>query len=89
MTDIYTRILSAFDVPAPAWRDIATAPKDGTWFVAWQDGDVFKCQWRTEDDMEGHLDEGWWDNVNQSFEAPTLWQPLPPSPQIDGGHDDA
>ena len=60
------------------WQPIETAPRDGTWFCAYQDGDVYKCQWRVDDDLEGGLSEGWFDNVNSSFEAPTLWVSLPP-----------
>jgi hypothetical protein len=58
------------------WRDIATAPDDGTWFVAYQDGEAYPCEWRTEEPDEGPLREGWWDHFNQSFEEPTHWSPV-------------
>jgi hypothetical protein len=74
------------DTPAPASpaigegsrvEPIDTAPKDGTWFIAYQDGDTYPCEWRTEEPDEGPSREGWFDHFNQSFEAPTHWQPLP------------
>jgi hypothetical protein len=59
------------------WRDIASAPRDGTWFLAMQDRDIYPCQWHTEEPDEGPPSEGWFDLFNRSFEAPTEWQPLP------------
>ncbi|WP_420104102.1 hypothetical protein [Bosea sp. (in: a-proteobacteria)] len=54
---------------------ISTAPKDGTWFVAEQDGEIYPCEWAVEEDGEGGRREGWFDHLNQSFEEPTHWWP--------------
>lgn len=72
---------------AAAWQPIATAPKDGTWFVAVQSGSRFPCSWEVEDDGEGTRKEGWYDFFGGSFEEPTHWWPLPTPPA--GGADDA
>jgi hypothetical protein len=60
-------------------QDIATAPKDGTWFVAEQDGGIYPCEWAVEEDGEGGRREGWFDHLNQSFEEPTHWWPPEPT----------
>lgn len=59
------------------WQSIATAPKDGSEFIAFQDGDVYRCAWRVveSDETPGH--EGWWDFSNSSFEEPSNWLPMP------------
>jgi hypothetical protein len=62
------------------WQPIETAPKDGTWFLALQDGDIYPCEWDAERADEGPPREGWYDHFNHSFEAPTHWQPLPAFP---------
>lgn len=62
------------------WQDIATDPKDGTWFIAAQNGELYPCEWQTEEADEGPPSVGWFDLFNQSFEAPTHWIPLPPAP---------
>jgi hypothetical protein len=59
------------------WRPIESAPRDGTWFVALQDGERYPCEWRREEPDEGLYHEGWFDHFNQSFEEPIHWQPLP------------
>lgn len=64
--------------PASAWQPIASAPKDGTWFVAKQDDETYPCEWQVKDDGEGGRQEGWFDHFNQSFEAPTHWYPAGP-----------
>ena len=63
---------------------MSSAPKDGTEFIALEDGDVYKCNWLEQDDGEGHFSEGWWDHINQSFENPTGWMPLSAAPQPKG-----
>ncbi len=55
---------------------IETAPKDGTWFIAYQNGEPFPCDWRTEEQDEGPPREGWFDFFNRSFEDPTHWLPV-------------
>lgn len=61
------------------WQPIETAPKDGTWFIALQDGDTYPCEWHTSEPDEGPPNSGWWDHFNRSFEAPTHWHPAPRS----------
>jgi hypothetical protein len=65
---------------AVGWMPIASAPKDGTWFIALQDGELYPCQWHAEEPDEGPYQEGWWDHFNKSFEEPTRWIPLPAPP---------
>lgn len=57
-------------------RGIETAPKDGTWFIAYQDGEPFPCDWRSEEQDDGPPREGWFDFFNRSFEEPTHWTPV-------------
>jgi hypothetical protein len=71
---------------AVTWpQPIATAPTDGTEFIGYEHGDVYKCCWRTEASGEGRAYSGWWDNLNQSFENPTEWSPLRYSAQAHSG----
>jgi len=65
----------AMQARVDGWQDITTAPKDGTWFVAAQNGETYPCEWRVEEPDEGAGKAGWWDHFNQSFEEPTHWMP--------------
>ena len=60
---------------ADGWEPIETAPKDGSWFVARQNGEAYPCQWieHSEADWET-AGEGWFDLFNGSFEEPTQWR---------------
>lgn len=60
------------------WRPISEAPKDGTWFVAYQNGETYPCEWHVQEPDEGPPREGWFDLFNQSFEEPTLWAEVTP-----------
>lgn len=89
----YCRLASAALAARPAapeaqgaWRPIKTAPKDGTEFAAYENGDVYKCHWKGYDDGEGRWSEGWFDHVNESLENPTHWCPLDnlPAPPSSG-----
>ncbi len=62
------------------WQDIASAPRDGTTFIAFQGEDIYRCAWMIEEPDEGPGQEGWFDIVNMSFEGPTHWMPLPAPP---------
>lgn len=66
------------------WPSIETAPKDGTEFLASQDGEVYQCRWSIKDDGQGSRQAGWYDLVGRSFEQPTHWLPLPPAPSKGG-----
>jgi len=58
------------------WRDIATAPKDGTWMLTW-DGDNYDV---TSWCGDHHLPEGgeWMTALCAIY--PTHWMPLPEAP---------
>ena len=73
---------------APGWRDIATAPINGTHVLLCEDGVVF----------EGRMveDGGWFARNNCPTDHwggecfPTAWMPLPPPPSADSlGGDEA
>lgn len=63
----------ASTLPGYAWQDMGSAPKDGTWFVALQNGETYPCAWETEGPDEGPPLEGWYDFLNRSFEEPEKW----------------
>jgi len=76
------RLLLSRTDEAEAWRPISEAPKDGTWFIALQDGETYPCEWREDVPDEGPYYEGWWDHFNSSYEGPTHFRPLPPPPKV-------
>lgn len=79
-TKLYAHPPRSTLVPASVegeWMPIETAPKDGDWFLACQDGEVYPCQWHEEQPDEGPGYIGWYDLFNRSFEEPTEWHPLP------------
>ena len=61
------------------WQPIETAPKDGSAFLAWEDGDrgPFKCWWHTDWPRA----EAYWMDNQDSEPEPTHWQPLPARPE--------
>lgn len=60
------------------WRDIASAPKDGSKFLAWHpDGYADFFHWQS------HANVGWRDNFIQVYRegaGPTHWMPIPAAP---------
>ena len=61
---------------AVAWRDIATAPRDGTEVIVRMAEKVIRLGWYFKPSSRT---EGWCDeNGNRIF--PTAWLPLPPAP---------
>lgn len=61
------------------WQPIETAPTDGTWFIAFEHGDTYPCQWREDEpDGDGGVKTGgWYDFLNGSCENPSAWHPVP------------
>ena len=59
------------------WRDIATAPKDGTEFLAHVDGEIFLVQWIAEHDR--------FEDARFTFKQSdfTHWTDLPSPPSTD------
>lgn len=77
---------TAGDVVENAWRDIATAPRDGTWFLAYESGGEcpahYACQYYG-DGCEGRA--LWASSCGQyvtSSPEPEFWQPLPTPPEV-------
>ena len=64
------------DTPTTGWRPIATAPKDGTRFLAWdeKDEEIEIVSWRHTDEIFPRHEPGGWPMVTQH------WQPLPEAP---------
>lgn len=56
------------------WKPIETAPKDGTQFLCYRDGDIANAWW-TGDVLGGRG----WSYAKWSF--PTHWMPLPKTPE--------
>ena len=70
------------------WRDISTAPRDGTWMLGWEGPSGTSCgilvmRWKPEGSW---FEEGWYDDGKRQAE-PTHWMPLPapPANQGEGG----
>ena len=62
---------------AEGWRDIATAPKDGTEILGYtEEVGALVLYW---DSMTGEMDH-WSDGMSVSYWKPTQWMPLPPAP---------
>ena len=66
----------------PKWQPIETAPKDGTKFLAFEDGDYYGCSFNWEDDEEGTI---YWNTYCGQpacyTPEPTHWMPLPEGPE--------
>ena len=56
------------------WQSIETAPKDGTKFLCYRDGDIANAWW-TGDVLGGR---GW---SYAAWAYPTHWMPLPKTPE--------
>jgi hypothetical protein len=65
--------------PAPMWRPIETAPKDGAWILGWaaSDSSPYRISWGIN--HRGHLS---WNTSFATFTDGyiTHWQPLPAPP---------
>jgi hypothetical protein len=72
------------------WRDISTAPRDGTWILLFDPKMEMPAslgcyeRWEDRDDKGRFKPGGWamaeWDGLPSSCE-PTHWQPLPAPPE--------
>jgi hypothetical protein len=63
------------------WKTIESAPKDGTWFLAWENDTIPKVitvYWRKH---SRNKNGGWWTSFNMWKAQPTHWMPLPEPPQ--------
>lgn len=62
------------EADAQGWRDIATAPRDGTRVLLWRDwlsDDCAVCHWRQDIC-------NWYSVGHYVFNGALLWRPLPP-----------
>jgi hypothetical protein len=84
--DAILAALSEQPVSAVGWRNIASAPKDGTPFLGWMDR-VEQFYWQS---AEGSRPVGWrhfmW--VYPEGKGPTHWQPLPAAPAPSADRED-
>lgn len=74
------------------WQDITTAPKDGTWFLAWNGNWRGVCQYHEpyhgEEGAAEFTDPVWVDETDDFIEPPpTHWMPLPDPPTLDSTND--
>ena len=73
---------------AQAWQPIETAPKDGTYVLLWEAGELMPGIFSYVDfgdaAPEGYH-SGWYDNQTGRYEAThaTHWMPLPAAPSAD------
>ena len=93
-----SNLQKAQSAPVDGWRPIETAPKDGTWFLAWFTGpyqpSVKRAQWekdeyaRTSRPFFTSDDERIVGKNERRKYQPTHWMPLPPAPQQKGPEDE-
>ena len=59
------------------WQPIKTAPKDGTWILAWSDGDYDVVQWIDD----SFAVDGYFSPAAGGSIDPEYWMPLPNPPK--------
>lgn len=74
------------EAEAQGWRDIATAPRDGTIILlatARSHVPIYCGSYRfsTMGEPTGHSDKAWRCSSSGRYANPTHWRPLPPPPQ--------
>lgn len=71
---------TALSAPAAVtgWQPIETAPKGGDWFIAFQGGEMYPCEWAGDEEANRF---GWYSHFDRSIEEPTHWMPLPAAPK--------
>ena len=76
---------------AEGWRDISTAPKDGTPILTYSDAcvetEAQMVMWWSNDKEES-CGFGWEAYDVSHMLAPSYWRPLPPPPPRLAGHDE-
>lgn len=77
------RVVSSLPAPDEGWRDISTAPKDGTPFLAINEHQAMLIVCARQEALEGGPGE--WFYVDHftdcsELDSPTHWRPLPPPP---------
>lgn len=85
--DAWKARASQSDGTSGGWRPIASAPKDGTWFLAFYNGRVEFFRWQ-ELKLYPQDPVGWRDsfiNVYREGTGPTVWQPMPTPPAPNQG----
>jgi hypothetical protein len=84
-SDVLEMLAAMTPTPTPGWRDISTAPKDGTFILIYPSS----C-W--VEDVEHDYEVSYWDEdfgrwhfsaLPDDYTGPTHWQPLPPAPTGD------
>lgn len=64
------------------WQPIATAPKNGTKFIAFGNGPGFReCQFMCRWSYDETDRRGWMKQYPEQFAQPTHWMPLPEPPK--------
>lgn len=81
MDSISAVLASTAAAPAPEWRPIETAPKDGTWFIAFGPAGTEIVN-EPPGCYIGHWKKGrkGWDGFGRVTSYPTHWMPLPSAP---------
>lgn len=59
------------------WRDISTAPKDGTRVLLWEKGFLVMIGAWLEHTGMAYMEPRWWSNGVPIIPPPTHWQPIP------------
>lgn len=70
-----------------AWREIETAPKDGSVVLIFSEGEVLTGYYDDGCDDEGEPFEEagwfWYDKIDTGPAEPLLWMPFPQAPNSD------
>jgi hypothetical protein len=85
--DLLERLSRERGTVPEGWRDISTAPKDGTSVLLFSSGEMVVARWDADYgfvDPEGAfvapLSDGWDRAVKDHYSDPTHWMPLPAPP---------
>ena len=81
--DILRRLADALEAAEGGWQPIETAPKDGTWVLAY-DADEYGETTETAHWVRNGMFGGAWEISDEMQIKPTLWMPLPAPPAKEG-----